>query len=208
MDAIDTGGGLRADLSRDAPVRARRVSALPEQPSVVVEGPQVLPDLLPTGAKAVFLIPTLGFQRSVLSPRPMPSSDPQRALEARLVKDRLYADRVAALARERGFRVINVDGSQAPDEVQAQVEDEFADLLHASEPRELGDVRRWENENMARNLRAWASSGDVRTSTEIAFPFACECGRLGCDARVSLTLPQIQAPSWRILAPGHPVSDA
>src|SRR5690242_20298515 len=73
---------------------------LPDQPLVLVEGPQILADLLPEDAHAVFLIPTPQFQRGVLVPRPMPSSDPERALAARLVKDRLYAERVAALARE------------------------------------------------------------------------------------------------------------
>ena len=85
--------------------------SLPEQPAVVVEGPQILPDLLPQTANAIFLNATPDFQRAVLSPRPMPSSDPARALAARLVKDRLYADRVAALAREHAFPVLAIDGT-------------------------------------------------------------------------------------------------
>jgi len=177
--------------------------SLPEQPAVVVEGPQILPDLLPPAAHAVFLLPTPEFQRAVLSPRPMPSSDPERALAARLVKDRLYADRVAKLARVRGFRVIEVDGSRRPEEIVEHVEEEFAALLSASEPRELAAVRRWENENAARNLRAWIASGDLRAAGEAAFSFACECGRLGCSARVELTLAQFDRQR-RVLAIGHP----
>jgi hypothetical protein len=177
--------------------------SLPEQPAVLVEGPQVLPDLLPPAANAVFLIPTPEFQRAVLSPRPMPSSDPKRALQARLAKDRLYADRIAALARDCGFPVLEVDGSREPEELLADVEDVFAAALEASEPRDLAAARRWENENVARNLRAWVASGDVRGSETMAFSFACECGRLGCDARVELTLPELGARN-RVLAPGHP----
>ena len=59
----------------------------------------------------MFLNPTPEWQRSVLEQRPMPSSDPARALANRLVKDRIYADRVAALAYELGFPVLEMDGS-------------------------------------------------------------------------------------------------
>jgi hypothetical protein len=161
--------------------------ALPEQPAVIVEGPQVVPDLLPEAANAVFLNPAPAFQNAILSPRRMPSSDPARALAARLVKDRLYSDRVAALARERGFAVIEVDGTRAPEEIVSDVELEFADFLQHSQPVGLADVRRWENENVARNLRGWfASSSGPRD--EPAYPFACECGLVGCSERVELAL--------------------
>jgi len=175
--------------------------SLPSRPAVIVEGPQVVPDLLPRDANAVFLTPTPEFQRAVLSPRPMPSSDPARALEARLVKDRLYADRVAALARERGFTVIDVDGSTPPEEIRAEVEREFVTFLEASEPRDLAGVRRWENENVARNLQGWfASSSGPRD--EPTYPFACECGVLGCAERVELGMSAFDRTD-RVLAPGH-----
>jgi hypothetical protein len=170
------------------------LTELAEQPAVIVEGPQIVPDLLPADANAVFLIPTRAFQRTILSPRPMPTSDPARALEARLVKDRLYADQVAALARERGSIVIEVDGSRPPDELLSQVEREFADLLARSEPLDLDRVRRWENENTARNLRSWfASTSGPRE--EPKYPFACECGLLGCGERIELTLSDYDAAS-------------
>lgn len=183
------------------------VIALPEQPVVVVEGPQILPDMLPTDANAVFLIPTPEFQHSILSARAMPSSDPGRALAARLIKDRLYADRVAELARERGFVVVNVDGIRPAEAICTQVESEFRDLLSTNKPRDLTVVRQWENENMLRNLRSWVASGDTRGRPEIAFPLACECGRVGCGMRVELTLAQA-ATADTILAPGHTIADA
>lgn len=164
------------------------VRTLPRQPAVVVEGPQVLPDALARDARAVFLIPTPEFQRAVLAQRPMPSSDPQRALAARLAKDRLYADRLAAAARARGFRVVEIDGSRPPDAIVADVEHEFRDVLLANEPHDLVAVRRWENEATARNLRAWIASGDLAGSESLPFPFACECGTVGCGERVELTL--------------------
>ncbi len=63
-------------------------------------------------------------------------------------------------------------------------------------------MRRWENENLARNLHAWIASGDVRESEAMPFSFACECGRLGCAARVALTLPDFDARG-RVLARSH-----
>jgi hypothetical protein len=95
------------------------LSTLPGQPAVLVEGPQVVPDLLPEGARALFLIPTREFQRANLSARPMPSSNPGRALANRLVEDRLYADRIADLARERGYPVISIDGTRPPEEIRS-----------------------------------------------------------------------------------------
>jgi hypothetical protein len=188
---------MAADFERVSRLMLRYVledlPSLPAQPAVVVEGPQVVPDLLPEGARAVFLIPTPEFQHANLSVRPMPSSDPERALANRLVKDRLYADRVAELARGRGFTVIDVDGSRPPEEILAQVEDEFAAFLGASEPVDLPGVRRWENEKIARNVRAWVASGDHRVSGEVRVPFACECGRLGCCERVELTMDAFDA---------------
>lgn len=175
---------------------------LPAQPRLLVEGPQVVPDALPEGANAVFLVPTADFQRQVLSPRPMPSSDPGRALAARLVKDRLYADRVAALARERAFPVVEVDGSRAPEQIAAEVEELFAGFLAENDPHDLAEARRWQNENAARNVRAWIASGDLRAAASLDFPFACECGRLGCGERVRLTLADFDR-SERILARGH-----
>lgn len=178
------------------------LESLPAQPSVLVEGPQIVLDLLPEGARAVFLIPTADFQRETLSPRPMPSSDPQRALANRLAKDRIYADRVAELARRRGFPVIEVDGKRNPKEICAELERRFSGFFGASEPFDLAGARRWENEKIVSNVRSWIASGDHRMSNELPIPLACECGRLGCGERVGVTLSELDL-SEPVLAPGH-----
>jgi pimeloyl-ACP methyl ester carboxylesterase len=156
------------------------LAVLPDVPTVV-EGPQVLSDLVPAGDQAVFFDPMPDWQRGVLSPRPMPSSDPARALEARLVKDRLYADRVAALARECGFPVLVMDGSR---DLVAEVES-LLELPQAA--AHLAEVRRWENEAAAANIRAWLASPEA-PHEHLGFPFGCECGRRGCGETVRLTI--------------------
>jgi hypothetical protein len=161
------------------------LAVLPDVPTVV-EGPQILPDLVPPGDQAVFLDPTPEFQQSVLSPRPMPSTDPVRALEARLVKDRLHAERVAALARECGFPVVVMDGSR---DLVAVVES----LLEIPEGADdLRQVRRWENEVVATNIRSWLSSPEAPREQH-GYPFACECGRRGCGETVQLTIEEFDA---------------
>lgn len=161
------------------------LAALPEVPTVV-EGPQILPDLVPPGDQAVFLDPTPEFQRRVLEQRSMPSSDPARALQARLVKDRLYSDRVAALARERGFPVVLVDGDR---DHAAEVES----LLEIPEGAgQLSAIRRWENEVAAANIRAWLASPEAPREHS-GYPFQCECGRPGCDEVLQLTIVEFDA---------------
>jgi hypothetical protein len=182
---LETPPGVQAAEFEETSRRMMRyalddLAVLPEAPTVV-EGPQILPDLVPPGDQAVFLDPTPEFQRAVLLPRPMPSSDPGRALEARLVKDRLYADRVAALARELGFPVLEMDGSR---DLVADVEA----LLEVPESAgDLGAIRRWENEAAAANIRAWLASPEAPREHP-GFTFACECGRPGCGGTVRLPI--------------------
>jgi hypothetical protein len=176
---------------------------LPDQPSVVVEGPQVVPDLLAADATAIFLIPSPDFQRSVLETRSMPSSDPARALAARLVKDRLYADRIASMARDRGFDVVEIDGERPPSDIVVALEARLGDWLARSEPRNLRAVRHWENENKVRNARLWIESGDAPPDARrLLLTFACECGELGCAAEVELTSAELE-PGIEIVAAGH-----
>ena len=161
------------------------LAVLPEAPTIV-EGPQILPDLVPAGGQAVFLDPTPEWQQTVLSSRSMPSSDPARALEARLVKDRLYADRISELARERGFPVVAMDGATyLLAEVQSLVEVPEGGAG-------LAGIRRWENDAAAANIRSWLASPEAPRE-HYGYPFACECGRRGCDELVEMTIEQFDA---------------
>jgi hypothetical protein len=184
------------------------LAQLPRRPSTLVEGPQVMPDLLPPGAAAVFLIPTKEFQRSVLARRVLPpTANPRVALENRIKKDQLYAQRVASVAAERGFAVLRVDGSRSPDEILGSVERLFATVLGANRGSvDLQPARRWENEVVADNVRRWLASSDAPPEPPRAYPFSCECGRRGCSTQVDLALEDFQALP-RVVAPGHAAED-
>ena len=166
----------------------RELQALPIP--TVVEGPQVQPDLVPPGDSALFLDPTPAWQREVLTPRPMPSSDPARALANRLIKDRIYADRIAERARELGFPVLVNDGSRPfVDEAEA--------LVRIPEgPVDLRAARRWENEASAANIRAWLASPES-PGFDPQLTWSCECGRYGCDATLRLTLSEYESSDVR-----------
>jgi hypothetical protein len=180
------------------------VAGLPDRPPVVVEGPQVLPDLVPAGDPAVFLVATAQFQRSVLERRPLPSTgDPRRALDYRIEKDRLFAERIAGSARRRGFPVVTIDGSRSVDEVITVVEQALPGLrVPGGDPGEVSAARRWENDIVADNIRSWLATAHVPPDLPPSYPFACECGRPGCATLIALSLTEYESRP-RVLAPGH-----
>jgi hypothetical protein len=162
------------------------LAALPPSPPVVVEGPQILPDLILPGDQAVFLLPAPAFQRSVLARRPLPTtSDPVTALNNRIAKDRRHGDRVADLAAARGFPVIRVDGTRPPTAILAEVEKALPNAVgHLVDSVDVRAARRWENEIVAGNILSWLRTSHVPPSPAATFPFACECAAPGCDAVV------------------------
>ena len=182
------------------------LNALPEEPPVVVEGPQVLPDLLPSSAYALFLVPTSQFQKAILRQRPLPpTTDPERALANRVEKDRLFGERIADHAIRRGFEVIVVDGSRSPSDILGDAEQRLATAPALRERRLDGTnfraVRRWENEALATNLRSWINSIHVIEGPLPLWPFACECGDHRCADIVELTLDEFESGAQ---IRGHP----
>lgn len=180
------------------------LATLPATPPVAVEGPQVLPDLIPAGDAAVFLIATPQWQHAVLSQRPLPSTkDDRRALTNRIEKDRLYGVRIAELARDRGFPIVLVDGSRPVlDDVERALPEAVGRRV---DPVVVREARRWENDVVAENIQAWLSTEHVPPTMPSDYPFACECGQAGCSAVVSLTLPTFQALR-QVVAEGHPAA--
>lgn len=183
------------------PLVTADLAALPSTPPVVVEGPQVLPDLIPAGDPAVFLIATAQWQHMVLSRRPMPpTQDDRQALANRIEKDRLYGERIVSLAEERGFPIVTVDGTRP---VLEDVERVFAEFTgRPVDTAAVRAARRWENDVVAGNIRTWLTTEHVPEAFPESYPFACECGKAGCSAFVNLALPMYEA-SEQVLFEGH-----
>jgi hypothetical protein len=181
------------------------LAALPIEPPVIVEGPQILPGLLPEDAVAVFLVSTEGFQERMLAGRGglSAASDPERALRNRIERDRLLAVRMRAAADGSGAVVIDIDGTRDVADITAEVEAVFVTALGDPQAEvDLSAVRRWENEAIAANIRAWLASPEAPRVVPQSYPYACECGRRGCMERVALRIDKFDRLE-RVLAPPH-----
>jgi hypothetical protein len=94
---------------------------LPPGPPVVAEGFRLLPHLvqplLARPAQAVWLLPTPAFRRAAFDHRGSlwaiagRTSDPERALQNLLDRDRMFTDHLAAETNRRGLPVIEVDAT-------------------------------------------------------------------------------------------------
>jgi hypothetical protein len=113
--------------------------ALPPTDLLLVEGFGLVPDLvaplLVAPEQAIWLLPTPAFRRAAIERRgtlwsmPRETSDPARALANRLARDALLTEEIHRLARERGLRVLDVDGRTSLEQTAAQVERWFAPRL-------------------------------------------------------------------------------
>lgn len=158
----------------------------PDSPPIVVEGPQLLPDLV--GSTAVFLVPTEEFQRAGLFRR-QPGRRPQL-----IERDVLLARTIREQAIAAGRKVIDVDASLGPVDLVERLEFLFAPILARPRPiPDLGAMRREENETVNANL---VSAGVP------SYAFACECGRSGCTERVELT-PEAFTARDRVVSSAH-----
>jgi hypothetical protein len=83
----------------------------------------------------IVMVPTEEFQRHQAATLPRAGaithevSDPERAQQNRLARDRLLTQDAAARARELGVRVLEVDGSRETEEVADLVADHFRPYL-------------------------------------------------------------------------------
>ena len=105
---------------------------LPERPGVIAEGFRLLPrlvqPLLAEPGHAVWLGPTPGFRRAAFASRGSlheiagKTSDPARALQNLLERDRMFSERLREEAAGLGLRVIEVDVTMTEDDLAGQVE--------------------------------------------------------------------------------------
>lgn len=186
--------------------------ALPDDAPILVEGPQLLPDLveplLADPDQALYLVADGELQRKLLVGRGVTSyqrsSDPERALANRLDRDRILAERLREAALRRGLAVREV---RDPAESPAVIEGQFRRVLGAWDARgDRGDVvarRREENDDRLRQWRLHAENVPEAAAGEVEL--ACECERPGCTLTVPVTLGE--AESIRARAAGFRASE-
>lgn len=215
---VQTTGGEIADrfeaASRERfPFVLDDLLALPRDAPILVEGPQLLPDLvaplLPQADHALYLVADSHLQRRLVEARGgasyEQSSDPERAANNRAERDQILSERVRAAASQRGLAVEEVhDPAEAPGLIEAH----FRRVLQAWDARgKRGDVsalRRDENDARLRQWRMHADNTDQDPSVEV--PLACECDNPGCGLTVPTTLRDAEAARARsvpLIDPAH-----
>lgn len=174
--------------------------ALPSDAPILVEGPQLLPDLVaPLVAEkdqALYFVADGDLQSSLIVGRGGASydrsSDPERALANRLERDRILSERLRVDAAKQGLTVHEVhDPAQAPAIIEAQ----FRRVLDAWEAQtDHGDVSlRRREENDARLLQVRLYAAEVAHAAEHEIAYACECDEPGCAQTLPLTLAQAES---------------
>lgn len=174
---------------------------LPTSPLIVAEGSTVPPAVVSTAdaerTRAVWLIPTLEFQRARVAERGLATGPRSLFL--------LLAETIEREAEEHAAAVLTVDGSRGIDETVAAVETMFAEALAEGPCAETLVERRVllrdANAALAAQVRAYYARPWAEGEADpIVRTFVCECGDTRCDASVEAAVALSVEP---LLAPGH-----
>ncbi|WP_413806749.1 hypothetical protein [Streptomyces sp. OE57] len=181
--------------------------ALPAAPLTIAEGTPITPKVVGSGT-ALWLIPTPELQRGRLDERHLLPG----------VRDfyQHLGDVIAAGVKQRGGRMLVVDGSYGLEQVVTEVEGHFDEVLArgpaATSRTERRQLLRYANRAFVDQYRTfftrrWARAlGDA---SDVVLPFSCECAREGCEELVDLAVSDFSAPpdgtSPPRLATGHDV---
>jgi hypothetical protein len=115
--------------------------AMPKSPAIIAEGPGFFPDLIymvvDDPAQAAFLLPSAEFQEASLRRRIKPgdrdqTTDPERATENLLSRDRYLAQHIYNRAEALDLTIIEVDESTNIDDIAMQLEEQWAKWLHSA----------------------------------------------------------------------------
>jgi hypothetical protein len=168
------------------------LAALGEGPDVIVEGPQLFPELvaplLESPRHGLWLLPTPDFARRAVALRFHEVPD---ALEARYERDVLLTALNRRQAAEHGLSVVDVDGGAGPEAVADLVSGVLAGLpglRRAASGAERQRIRIAENAVAVRQLLAWWDDaiGRDRLPDGPVYAFSCECDTLGCARQTPL----------------------
>jgi hypothetical protein len=106
--------------------------------TVIAEGFGLLPErvapLLTSPRQAIWLVPSAEFKWQIMQTRNkytrrLTMSDPERAINNLLERDRLIAEQIQAQAMQHNLRVEIVDGTLSVSEMTAIVADHFEPFL-------------------------------------------------------------------------------
>ncbi|HJU36391.1 MAG TPA: hypothetical protein VJ716_03110 [Gaiellaceae bacterium] len=161
---------------------------------VLVEGPQLLPDLvaplLPAPDRAIYVVARPELQQRLVRARgsgvSSRTSDPERAVANRLGRDQVLVDRLRARAAEHGLTLVEV---AEVEETLPAVESRLLPLLESWLEHDHGDVsarRREENDVRLRQWRFYVDDAGIEDPGEVEL--ACECDRPGCEATARIGL--------------------
>jgi hypothetical protein len=176
---------FEADARARFPLVLEDVQAVPDDGApVLVEGPQLLPDLV--GPKALFVAASPSLQRALVSARGSltyaRSRDPEQALANRLRRDELLAERLRSRAS-----IVEVAAVSDTEPLVDRFVREHAQQWVVREDR--GDVaarRRDENDRWFDQWSRYASHEP--RARDATLELACECDRPGCAEVVPVTL--------------------
>jgi adenylate kinase family enzyme len=112
---------------------------LPQEPAILAEGfgftPELLSPVLSNPHQAIWLVPTAQFKWVSLIRRNKPSfrdqtSDPVRATQNLLRRDKLLADHIKTQALTYRLGLIEIDGSRSAEQVAALLEQHFEPIFN------------------------------------------------------------------------------
>ena len=161
---------------------------------VLVEGPQLLPELV--GEPALFVVADTQLQRRLLAVRgsftPSRTRDPERATRNRVRRDELLAARIRARAGERELPIVEIaDVAETPDALAAAFAPALREWLAQDDRGDVAARRRSENDIRFDQWRRYAAHEP--RALDGVLDFACECDRPGCTETVSVRLADAEA---------------
>ncbi|HZT85634.1 MAG TPA: hypothetical protein VE984_09475 [Gaiellaceae bacterium] len=179
------------------------LSRIEDDAPVLVEGPQLLPDLvaplLPAPDRVVYVVAQPELQRRLVRGRGPGvfgrTSDPERALANRLGRDQVLVERLRARAAAHELPLEEV---AEVEETLPGVESRLLPTLERWLGRGHGDVsarRREENDVRFRQWRSHVDTAGIADPGELELP--CECDRPGCEQTVRIGLVEAEAARLR-----------
>jgi hypothetical protein len=177
--------------------------ALQDEAPVIVDGPQLLPELVaPLAASpehVLYVVASRSMQEPLVRARGSGVSsqvrDPERARLNRLGRDEELVRRLRASSAEHGFSIVEVeDVTETLPTIAGHFEPLLAEWI-ASSHGDVSGRRRDENDARLLQWRAYTDSMGVEPSGEL--DLACECDRPGCALTVTTGLPEAEAARAR-----------